>query len=248
LKISVIAVCKNEERMLPWFLRHYAFADEIHIHDNGSTDGSLGIMAANPKVSVSNLITEGLDDGVIVAVKNCYYKTLDSDWFIIVDIDEFVFIREYGGKPCDIRRYLEMCQAGDITLPQVSGYQMVGNGWPEDDGKSLLVDICKIGAPDAFFSKRVVVQKRVNINYEVGCHRCNPTGFVVHSNDISLKLLHYHWLDEGWRKKRFDEACRNHSRWNIENLGITPERICAERKLHIDTLARYRKEARNIVD
>jgi len=75
MKIIVITVCKNEEKMLPWFLRHYDFADEIHIHDNGSTDGSLKILASNPKVKIITFTTDGRNDKAIAEVKNTYYKT-----------------------------------------------------------------------------------------------------------------------------------------------------------------------------
>lgn len=52
-RIHVYTICWNEERFLPYFLRHYgAFAEEITVFDNGSDDNSVAIARAFPNTRV----------------------------------------------------------------------------------------------------------------------------------------------------------------------------------------------------
>jgi glycosyltransferase involved in cell wall biosynthesis len=45
MKVGLTAPCFNEERFLPYFLRHYStFCDKIFIFDNCSTDKSKEII------------------------------------------------------------------------------------------------------------------------------------------------------------------------------------------------------------
>ena len=49
--VHVYGLCWNEEKMLPYFFKHYDdIADQYFIFDNNSTDNSLSILKANPKV------------------------------------------------------------------------------------------------------------------------------------------------------------------------------------------------------
>ena len=53
MRTVLYTLCWNEADMLPFFFNHYdTWVDRYYIHDDGSTDGSLDILHAHPKVEV----------------------------------------------------------------------------------------------------------------------------------------------------------------------------------------------------
>ena len=234
MKITVVTFCKDEEKILPWFLRHYYFADEIHVFDNGSTDHSFEIIRANPKTKIIHYDSTGLDDlGLahkITDIKNTYYKTLDADWYILVDVDELIW------HPTSVRGYLEACQAAKVELPNILGYNIFSDdGWPKDDSSSQLTDLRKQGVFDPYlYSKFAVIYKTVNINYRVGAHNCAPTsasGYLMFSRRADLKLFHYCYLDmDLWVERRL-KCCNDRSKWHPEQIF---ERVKKEKAECID--------------
>jgi hypothetical protein len=53
--IHLYTVCWDEADMLGFFFRHYdPWVDRYVIYDDGSTDGSLDILRANPRVEVGS--------------------------------------------------------------------------------------------------------------------------------------------------------------------------------------------------
>ena len=60
MKISVYAVCFNEEKRLPHSLNYYSkFASRIVIYDNMSTDRSREIIASYPNTTFIPFETQG---------------------------------------------------------------------------------------------------------------------------------------------------------------------------------------------
>ena len=58
--IHVYALCWNEEKMLPYFFKHYDnIADQYYIFDNNSTDNSLSMLRSHPKVIIDSFEIEG---------------------------------------------------------------------------------------------------------------------------------------------------------------------------------------------
>jgi hypothetical protein len=235
MRIAVITFCRDEEKILPWFLRHYDFADEIHIHDNGSTDRSIDIMRSNYKTRIIPYKMDGVDDYTIIGIKNSYYKTINADWFIIVDIDEFIW------HPTGVRDYLEVCMRNGIELPQTMGYIMYGNGWPADDGKSQLTDHVKTGIFDPYmYSKFAVVYKTININYNIGAHNCNPTNLADMRNNLcvfsaaaDLRLFHYCYVDiNWWMNRHYDYCMRNKGNWTLGEAYI--QQVLAQKLKCVD--------------
>lgn len=199
MKITVITLTRDEERIIPFFLRHYAeFADEIIVFDHHSTDGTRQIVESHPKARCQLYSTGGvLRDDIHAIMKSLCYQNkgpfppdppVDGDWFIVLDCDEFIW------HP-DLRGYLAGCIADGITLPLVDGYEMVGtNGMPEDDGKTQLRDIEKFGVPFKNQCKRAVIHKDCQVNFRPGAHECDPAGRYKPSPAAEIKLLHYKWL------------------------------------------------------
>lgn len=194
LKIRVITCCKNEKAMIPFFLQYYSkFADEIIFFDGGSTDGSLEIIIQNPKARIypTGHNVDELDDRVLMRIRNEEYKRGRElwDWQIVVDLDEFLY------HPNLVQKLQEYKLRG-VTIPLTAGYEMLSKDFPVFDPNRSIVDQIQTGKRnDEWQAKSVVFNPQVvDINYEMGCHRANPTGRVVSNESQELMVLHYRWL------------------------------------------------------
>ena len=188
-KVTVLTWLKDEEHIIPFFLRHYAFADEIIVWDNGSRDMSRELLEANPKVTVHDWDTGGeLRDDQLIKMKNEEYLKTGPGWKIIVDIDEFIW------HP-DILNLFDYCDSRGVTLIQSEGYDMVSEHVPVDDGVSLLTDIVKYGRPNFMYSKVCVYKDGCVVVLNHGGHSVKTLGGNVMASDRAyLKLLHYRYL------------------------------------------------------
>ena len=85
--ISVVAICKNEERDLPHFLANQlAWADQVVVVDDGSTDGTLEIgRAAGERVTFLES-PRGIDGG-FAGQRNKGIDAATGDWLLHVDVD-----------------------------------------------------------------------------------------------------------------------------------------------------------------
>lgn len=188
MKITLITVCKNEADILPFFFRHYEpFVDQFVFFDNESTDDTSRIIAErDDSLRIAYNSLGFLKEEVLTMIRSHAYQNLalDSDWFLIVDTDEFLW------HP-DMRSYLEACLAKGITLPRVKGYNMYSSETPEDDGNNLLTDSIRTGIANHMFDKHAVVHRSVSVNYGWGSHRCNPRGNIKYSDQSDILLLHY---------------------------------------------------------
>jgi len=190
-KITVLTWLKDEEHIIPFFLRHYGFADRIIAWDNGSTDRSHEMLKANSKVEIRNWDSGGeLRDDQLRQMKSEEYRNTGPGWNFIVDIDEFVW------HP-NILQFLDECDVRGITLPQTQGFDMVSCKLLVEDGKSSLMDLVKEGRPNPMYDKFCVVRDSCHINYWYGAHRVvDGKGHVIVSEQKMLKLLHFRFLSK----------------------------------------------------
>jgi len=86
--IHIYTVCRNEKKILPFFLKHYEyFCDKIIIHNNESTDNTLKILNDNQKVKIITYKTNNqFDDETNQRIKNnCWKKSRGKpDWLSFV--------------------------------------------------------------------------------------------------------------------------------------------------------------------
>jgi glycosyltransferase involved in cell wall biosynthesis len=217
MKVRIIACCKNEEDMLPFFLQYYSsVADLIVIYDGGSTDNSKEIIKGCPKALLIEQNNEQMDERVLTGIRNEAYKYERTlwDWQIIVDIDEFIYHKNLRAK---LDEYSNMPIR--VTLPKIIGYDMYSLEFPKFDPNKMIVDIIRTGKRnDQWQSKRLVFDPaRVNINYEFGCHRCHPNGGVVESENADIMLLHYNYIGYDHFIKRHKYNAARMSEFNKQN-------------------------------
>jgi hypothetical protein len=131
MRVHVYAMSWNEERFLPYFLRHYAFAERITIFDNMSDDRSLEIIGGFGNAVVEPLDTGGeLRDTVLRDVKNNGWKKSrgQADWVICVDVDELLWHPQLLDQ-------LAAFRSRGITVPIPIGYEMVSQSFPTTSGQ-----------------------------------------------------------------------------------------------------------------
>jgi glycosyltransferase involved in cell wall biosynthesis len=209
LVIHVYTVCYNEEFMLPYFFRHYKrFASQILVCDNESTDRSREIsLREGAKIVI--LKTGGrYYEMALTRFRNSAYKNSRgvADWVIVVDIDEFLWHEDVIG-------ILERYKAQRVTVPRVIGYEMVSDGPPRLNGQ--IYDELKVGHESRVYSKRVVFNPQVDINFLPGSHSCCSTGVVIHSKKAEFKLLHYRFLGADYLRRRWLDIEARHSDENM---------------------------------
>jgi glycosyltransferase involved in cell wall biosynthesis len=204
IRIKVITCCKNEEKILPFFLQYYSkIADEILVYDGGSTDMSVTIAASWEKTKViCTGVDDVLDERKLMKIRNeeCRIYNEVYDWLIIVDADEFLY------HP-NLRRKLTEYKITGVTYPKIAGYNMRSLHYPVLEAGRTIVDLIKTGVrDDKWQAKRCVFNPNKAFPvYDIGCHAAVATGDIVESNDTELSLLHYRWLGYDYfvNKNRF---------------------------------------------
>lgn len=205
MKIWVFAHARNEISLIGWFLRHYsAFADQIHIFDDHSDDGTAEIISTHPKCVYHGIKMGGiLEDELLNLARDQYPMARGkADFVMWPDIDEFIY------HP-DMRGCLEHHRAAGHQLVRTVGFNMMGRPLPADDGVSQLTDLYRTGVRAPIYSKAVVFSPEVPITWSRGKHhlieprmRRSPEDHGYEPNPWRLKLLHYRYLTPEYTRER----------------------------------------------
>jgi glycosyltransferase involved in cell wall biosynthesis len=201
MKITVYTICWNEIFLLPHFFKHYDWADKIVVYDNGSDDGSQEFVTSHPKGELRYYDTNLQQDNIQMAkTKNECWKGDDSDWVVVVDVDEFLIGHE------KLREY-----EGQTLIFKCRGWQMVSEYVPTD------FTVITAKYPDWCLHKCACFSPKIDgIRYEPGCHRCfpRPRGLVV---DNVLDLYHYNALSEEYMVQRWKRYVERMSDVDLQN-------------------------------
>jgi len=188
MSIDLYAACWNEERIIPFFLQHYEpLVDRIIIYDDHSTDRSVELLRASPKVEVRPIQREAESylDAHLALFETCWHESRGrADWVCLVDMDEFLF------QP-DWHQYLAAQKNAGVTIIQALGYDMVSEMFPPA-GAALATFLTR-GRRDLHMDKTVLFDPDAieQINHHVGRHRCAPVGRLVPPAHYRMQLRHY---------------------------------------------------------
>jgi hypothetical protein len=215
MKIHAHILAWNEERILPYTLDYYSkICTKIYVYDNMSTDGSDKIYKKYPKVSVIKWDSgERFNDLTHVSIKNNGYKTYSRkknvDWVIVCDCDEILY------HPNLIEKLTQYKNDG-VTIPLISGHDMVSETFPEYDGK-LITDKIKIGSERYEpMCKKIIFDPNIDVEYGFGAHNISSNNS-VYSKEEELKLLHYKFLSKDYVEDLYVKRAKRLSDFNLKH-------------------------------
>lgn len=191
MSIHLYAACWNEERIIPFFLRHYEpLVDRIVIYDDGSTDRSVELLRASPKVEVRPFkrAAESYLDAHLILFESCWQESRGhADWVCLVDLDEFLFHPDWD-------LYLAAQKDAGVTLIKAVGYDMVSEDFPPAD--AALATLLTRGQRSHTLDKTALFDPDAieQINHIVGRHLCYPVGRVVPLAKHGMQLRHFKTL------------------------------------------------------
>lgn len=236
----------NEALILPYFLRHYSYLDEIHVlYETDSRDESLEILSRAPNVVIEECHIEGgLDDIDKINLINQVVRKIRADWLYVVDPDELIF-PPFNESPYDFLKR-QSCDVVRSGMFQVYRHRDDRDLDPSSDPIPQRIH----GDPDLFatepqshrvpnytYVKPNIVRPSKKIRFLPGQHRIswNPR--------VSAELyigVHWQMADPSFaiarrmeRKARVSERNRRHQ-WGWQHFDITVEKIMRECERHLD--------------
>lgn len=101
MKLSVLAIFRNEEHILDEWLQHYIHqgVDHFYLINNASTDSSLEVLQKYNNITVKYESYVGPTEilnlgGRQVEAYNEFLPEIDTDWLLVCDLDEFAYARK----------------------------------------------------------------------------------------------------------------------------------------------------------
>lgn len=174
MNIEIITAWYNEEFLAPFFLKHYAFADKIHILlDADTDDDTLREIGKAPNAHVQYIrYPDGFDDSIKIERIREVYKKIEKGWVIAVDSDEFLFPLPLGTT---VREALAKEIHSDIVYAQMWQVYRHRDDKDLDPGMPAVLQR-RHGDPNvneglnALYTKPAIIRAGRNIEWRVGCH------------------------------------------------------------------------------
>ena len=208
MNVLTITIARDEEQLIPYFVRHYRQFGDVIVFDDHSEDNTVDVaLAAGAQVMpVEGPVWDHVE-WQIIGVKNHNWKPFRDqyDWVIVVDADEFLY-------HTDLPQVLRSCQRHGLTILEPRGYQMLSDSPPCKGG--LITAEIRRGDRCWLYSKRCCFnpQKITEINFGIGAHYAAPLGDVQPLLCPDLKLLHYHFIGLDYVMARY----ANRVRWQAD--------------------------------
>ena len=240
--VHVYALCWNEEKMLPFFFKHYDnIADQYFIYDNDSRDNSLSLLKRNPKVVIDKFEVTG--NSLVKSAQdkfNQFWKKSRgiADWVIVCEVDEHIY------HP-NLIQYLEECTAKGITLIVPNGYEMFSEFFPDDD--KPLCETVRNGVKSYMMDKPQIFNPNAiqEINFTPGRHNAYPTGNVVKPQENEVLLLHYKALGFDYVNSRHSALSQGLQEVDIANgWGI---HYTFDEQTRLEQFEKFKNEARKVL-
>lgn len=204
--ITVYTVAYNEELQIKFLIDHYRIRFpncQIVVFDNMSTDKTVWIAQRNGCNVIPYDTNDQINDRRYLEIKNNCWKNAGTDWVLVCDVDELLDITE--------QQLLEEDRLGS-TIITSEGYNMVNM----EDNYDL--ENIKYGARHTFSDKSYLFKKTdvQDINYEAGCHRCNPVGNIKQS-DTAYRAYHFNFINIEESVRKYKNYGKRLSPENLAN-------------------------------
>jgi glycosyltransferase involved in cell wall biosynthesis len=243
MNIEVISMWYNEEKIAPFFLKHYGFADKITIFlDDDTTDKSQEICKEYPNTTVVPFhFPDMLDDGLKAATLSRYAHMSECDWVINADADEFVF-----HKDMPLHDYLKYYACGDVV--QVPFWQVYRHKTDIDlRAEGIIHTQRRHGDPRAgyfagkrhIFNKPIIVRSRTTPEWLPGNHRVNIK-FGIRDKRDTVQGVHWAMADPELAiarrmngPLRQSQANKDHG-WTKHQWDVTRDKVLEECQQHLN--------------
>lgn len=242
MKISVLTSFYNGDLLIPYFLNHYSYADEILITFN---DGGQPIDEPTKKLILSYPNTkieqfsypEGKTDYAhAIEICNRIVATLDSDWAIVVSADELIF-------PVGMQDVRAVLRDADGVIINAWLWWVYRHRTDKDLDPSLpIIWQRRHGYPNRTFCgcvKPVIVKPSAGITFSIGGHGCHAT----RGKTSNVRFDGAHWLNADptiaiqrrmrGRRERVSERSQKDG-MGSQHFDITEEAILAECESQLD--------------
>jgi glycosyltransferase involved in cell wall biosynthesis len=189
ISIDVFTVAHNEEKMVKFFIEHYApIARKIYIIDHESTDKTAEVARSYGELVAVIPVSFPFSNAMLNHAKHHFSSQSDADFVIASDTDELLFPRQ-------MLPYLEDCKSEGCTVPLTVGYQMVSDKFNFDCDN--IYDIRR-GFRDPMFDKNIIFSPKIDIGWTPGQHKTIPSlcgnGY-CESKSQFFQLRHYKFID-----------------------------------------------------
>jgi glycosyltransferase involved in cell wall biosynthesis len=211
--VHLYTVCWDEADMLGFFFRHYdPWVSRYVIYDDGSTDGSLDILRAHPRVELRTFARSEAESFVLShrRLQNEAWKESrgQADWVVVTAIDEHLHVPGFA-----MTDYLAEEADRGVTLIPALGFDLNHPDMPGDTG--LLTERVPRGRPRLAFNKLSLFKPEAlrETGFGPGRHDATPRGDLCLPARDTLLLWHYKHL--GFERNADREAAQ------AERLGRT---------------------------
>lgn len=207
MNLNIYIIAYNEEVMIEKFINHYKqrFPKcNITVYDNYSTDKTVEIASSMGCQIIMHNTNGEIRDDLYLEIKNNCWKHSNSDWVLICDVDELVFIDEDD---------LIKEDAEGVSIIKFEGWNMITMSSDPD-----IIDLnLEWGSRAKQYDKYYMFNKSKiqEINYTPGCHYANPKGEVKFS-DKSYLMCHFKALGLNYMINRHIEFGKRLSQQNLE--------------------------------
>lgn len=246
MRIELMTRWFNEEFLAPFFLRHYRFVDKIHLFlDADTNDNTREVIARENQGNVQVhefKFPDKVNDIIARDHFNEFYKTMDCDYVMLVDADEFIFYPP---------RYLE-------EHPELVHFTKLWNVYRHVTDKDLDPNLSvreqrRHGVSDLegwdIYTKVNIVKAGMDFWWEAGMHSGKLNGHMVDwtmprtwlpPGVSHTPLTGAHWpnADPCFTVKRRVNRCLRQSNYNLthglstQHHGVTEEKVRALLKEH----------------
>jgi len=184
MRIEVYCLANNEEKLLPYYIRHYSQFAHVIVLNNNSTDRTVEI-AKSLGAEVRHLnIPDELNDQLFIEIRNQIWKGTTADWIMWADADEFIYHPDL----------VDILSTTSATAILPAFYNMYSEVFPTTEGQ--IYEEVKLGAlwggEESIYGKVNIFKMPdiIDINYNPGCHRVNLKGNVILDKKSGIKTLH----------------------------------------------------------
>ena len=201
-RIHLYAQSWNEERLLPFFFRHYdPFVERYVFYDDNSSDATREMLGRHPRVEIRRFERTDPNSFILSTqeLQNKMWKESRGacDWVIITVVDEHLYHPDFAG-------YLAHAKRKGITVIPGLGYEMLSAEFPPPD--MHLATGVRRGVAWHKKSKLSVFDPDAiqETNFTAGRHKAQPTGRVRYPARDELLNLHFKWLGCDYVQSRSD--------------------------------------------